>query len=215
MISMSREAEAFLDKSQQKYVCWPSPGMLSTHLLWSAGAMGSIFILWQTSGADRQLLWCAGSGGGQNANRPGNGLRQTATTMAALQSLQMTKPPACFKCLIHLGFHMFACADYQHAILQSSLDAVMDQSDVASQTKASEEASDPADAQLVQAPVKTPLLRSRGLTMYYHDSIHGIPQALVQDTARTHCLAETIVILTVRQVRLNGDFHCEGVIFKC
>ncbi len=46
-----------------------------------------------------------------------------------------------------------------------------------------------------------PLLRSRGLSIYYHDSIHGIPQAIVQDIARTACLAETVIIMTVRQAR--------------
>ena len=75
----------------------------------------------------------------------------------------------------------------------------MGKPDAPSQPTTLQVASDPTEAQLVQASVKSPLLRSRGLTMYYHDSIHGVPQALVQDIARTHCLAEMIIIMTVRQ----------------
>lgn len=97
------------------------------------------------------------------------------------------------------------CTEPQHANVQRSLDDYMGEPDAKPQVNTAEGASDPPEAQLVQASVRAPLLRSRGLTLYYHDSIHGIPQALVQDIARTHCLAEMLIILTVRQVSHHID----------
>lgn len=57
-----------------------------------------------------------------------------------------------------------------------------------------------AGSEIVPALIGPPLLRHRGLSIYYHDNIHGIPQAFVEDVACTSCLAETVVIMTVRQV---------------